>query len=168
MAKTVRARPCEAPLDSNTVIHLLRGHEGIVARLTSERQVAVAAVVVYEIEVGTIRSKQTGRRRRILSQLFQDIEVVPFDSGVALAAAKIGCELDEQGEGIGPLDTLIAGIAVSRGAVLITSNVREFSRVKGLRMEDWKVEQSAPTAARIARWAGFKRPRTCDHVQLPG
>ena len=125
-------------LDSNTVIQYVKGHQGVVAKVKSDVEIAVPAIVVYEIEVGTIQSKQTGRRRRILSELFQEIEVVPFDSSAALAAATIRCELEARGEGIGPLDTLIAGIAVSRGAILITSNVGEFKRIKGLRMEDWK------------------------------
>jgi tRNA(fMet)-specific endonuclease VapC len=125
-------------LDSNTVIQYVKGHQGVVAKVKSEVEIAVPAIVVYEIEVGTIQSKQTGRRRRILSELFQEIEVVPFDASAALAAARIRCELEERGEGIGPLDTLIAGIAVSRGAILITSNVGEFKRIKGLRIEDWK------------------------------
>lgn len=126
-------------LDSNTVIQYVKGHEGVVARVRSAVEIAVPAIVVYEIEVGTIQSKQTGRRRRILSELFQEIEVVPFDSSAAMAAAEIRCELEARGEGIGPLDTLIAGIAVSRGAILITSNVSEFKRIKGLRLEDWKI-----------------------------
>ena len=125
-------------LDSNTVIQYVKGHAGIIARVNSEAEIAVPSVVVYEIEVGTIQSKQTGRRRRILAGLFQEIEVVPLDSSAALAAARIRCELEARGKGIGPLDTLIAGIAMSRGAILITSNVGEFKRIKGLRIEDWK------------------------------
>ena len=126
-------------LDSNTVIQYVKGHEGVIAKVKCEMEIAVPSIVVYEIEVGTIQSKQTGRRRRILSELFQEMEVVPFDSSAALAVARIRCELEARGEGIGPLDTLIAGIAVSRGAILITSNVGEFKRIKGLRIEDWKI-----------------------------
>jgi tRNA(fMet)-specific endonuclease VapC len=126
-------------LDSNTIIQYVKGHEGVIAKVKSAVEIAVPSIVVYEIEVGTIQSKQTGRRRRILSELFQEIEVVPFDSSAALAAARIRCELEARGEGISPLDTLIAGIAVSRGAILITSNVSEFKRIKGLRIEDWKI-----------------------------
>jgi tRNA(fMet)-specific endonuclease VapC len=126
-------------LDSNTVIHYVKGHAGVIAKVKAAVEIAVPAIVVYEIEVGTIQSKQTGRRRRILAELFQDVEVVPFDSSAALAAAKIRCDLEARGQGIGPLDTLIAGIAISRNAILITSNLNEFKRIKGLRIEDWKV-----------------------------
>ena len=47
-------------------------------------------------------------------------------------------KLEKQGSTIGPLDILIAGTAVSRGAALVTNNATEFSRVPGLRLLDWK------------------------------
>jgi tRNA(fMet)-specific endonuclease VapC len=62
---------------------------------------------------------------------------VPFDHEAAREAARIRIELEEQGLAIGPLDLLIAGTALSRGAVLVTHNHGEFSRVKGLRTADW-------------------------------
>ena len=46
-------------------------------------------------------------------------------------------ELERRGIVIGPLDLLIAGTALSRGDTLATNNIREFSRIKGLRLEDW-------------------------------
>jgi len=46
-------------------------------------------------------------------------------------------ELERRGLVIGPLDLMIAGTAMSREAVLVTSNTREFSRVRGLRLADW-------------------------------
>lgn len=55
-----------------------------------------------------------------------------------MAAASIRSELEQQGRAIGPLDVLIAGTAVSRGAGLVTNNAAEFSRVPGLRVLDWR------------------------------
>jgi tRNA(fMet)-specific endonuclease VapC len=52
-------------------------------------------------------------------------------------SARIRAELEAGGQVIGPMDLLIAGTAMSRGAVLVTCNTREFSRVKGLRSLDW-------------------------------
>jgi predicted nucleic acid-binding protein len=54
------------------------------------------------------------------------------------AAAGIRVELEKRGLTIGPLDMLIAGTAVSRGAALVTNNAAEFSRVPGLRVLDWR------------------------------
>jgi len=55
----------------------------------------------------------------------------------AMASASIRIQLEKQGWAIGPLDMLIAGTAVSRGAALVTNNVAGFSRVPGLRVLDW-------------------------------
>jgi tRNA(fMet)-specific endonuclease VapC len=66
------------------------------------------------------------------------IQHVPFDSAAAIAAASIRVELEKLGATIGPLDILIAGTAVSRGAALVTNNAVEFSRVPRLRVLDWK------------------------------
>jgi tRNA(fMet)-specific endonuclease VapC len=66
-------------------------------------------------------------------------EVVPFDREDARRAAAIRAELATSGSPIGPYDALIAGQAKSRDLTLITRNVGQFSRVAGLRIENWEV-----------------------------
>jgi tRNA(fMet)-specific endonuclease VapC len=127
-------------LDTNVVIHYLKGDPAIVARIhnASRGELAIPAIVVYELEYGTLRAKLGARRRRELEAGLQYIQNVPFDSAAAMAAARIRVELEKRGLTIGPLDLLIAGTAVSRGAALVTNNTAEFSRVPGLRVLDWK------------------------------
>lgn len=93
-------------------------------------------MVVYEIEYGTLKIVSS-RRRSIVDQLLAGIDQVPFDNQAALESARIRVDLETRGLAIGPLDLLIAGTAVSRGATLATINTREFSRIKGLRLTDW-------------------------------
>jgi tRNA(fMet)-specific endonuclease VapC len=125
-------------LDTNTVIYYLKGVETVVGRLhaTSRHEVAIPSLTVYEIEYGN-RKTGSPRRRAVVSALLGAITHVPFDFEAAQEAARIRVELEARGQVIGPMDLLIAGIAVSRGAVLATSNTREFSRVKHLRLIDW-------------------------------
>ena len=127
-------------LDTNVIVHYLKGDPAIVARIqnASRGELAIPAIVVYELEYGTLRSKLPARRRRELDAGLGHIQHVPFDSDAATAAASIRIELEKQGSTIGPLDTLIAGTAVSRGAALVTNNAAEFSRVPGLRVLDWR------------------------------
>jgi len=127
-------------LDTNVIVHYLRGDPAIVARIhkASRGVLAIPAIVVYELEYGTLRSKLPARRRHELEAGLAHIQQVPFDSAAAMAAASIRIELEKQGSTIGPVDILIAGTAVSRGAALVTNNVPEFSRVPGLRVLDWK------------------------------
>jgi tRNA(fMet)-specific endonuclease VapC len=127
-------------LDTNVVVHYLKGDPAIVARIykASRGELAIPAIVVYELEYGTLRSKLPARRRRELEAGLEHIRHVPFDSAAAMAAATIRVALEKQGLMIGPLDMLIAGTAISRGAALVTNNAAEFSRVPGLRVLDWK------------------------------
>ena len=125
-------------LDTNTLIHYLKGHEKVVSLLqdASPREIAVPSVVVYEIEYGTLKIVSS-RRRSIVDQLLAGIDQVPFDGEAALESARIRVDLETRGLSIGLLDLLVAGTAVSRGATLATNNTKEFSRIKGLRLADW-------------------------------
>ena len=125
-------------LDSNVLIHYLRGTEPLFSRLraASPAKMAIPSIVAYELEYGTLKSTNP-RRRAMLQDIVGELEEIPFDAAAARAAARIRVDLEKIGAVIGPLDLLIAGIAESRGAVLVTANLREFSRVPGLRVEDW-------------------------------
>lgn len=125
-------------LDSNILIHCLKGREPAASRFREAipSEIAIPAIVAYELEYGTLKVTGTARRR-ILSQMLDGLEVVQFDRKAAREAARIRVELERRGVVVGPLDLLIAGTALSRGDVLATNNIREFSRIKGLRLEDW-------------------------------
>jgi tRNA(fMet)-specific endonuclease VapC len=69
--------------------------------------------------------------------MLERLREVPFDREAARESARIRLELERRGNIIGPLDLLIAGTVLSRGATLATNNTREFSRIRGLRLEDW-------------------------------
>ena len=80
------------------------------------------------------------RRRRQLDLALVSLQRVPFDTDAAIAAARVRIGLEKRGLTIGPLDLLIAGTAMSRGATLVTNNVDEFSRIDGLHVTDWTSE----------------------------
>jgi tRNA(fMet)-specific endonuclease VapC len=125
-------------LDANTLIFYLKGMPSVVARLqaASPREVAIPSVVAYEIEYGMLKIAAP-RRRAVVAHLLERFAQVPFDHEAARESARIRFELEVRGTVIGPMDLLIAGTAVSRGAVLVTNNAKEFSWVKGLRLADW-------------------------------
>ena len=125
-------------LDSSTLVHYLRGEPAVVRRFqqSSRRELRIPSVVAYEVAFGALRSR--GRRHRsAVSSLLEAIPQIPFDGAAAAEAAHIRADLEGRGLRIGPMDLLIAGTAVSRGAVLVTSNTQEFRRVKNLRLADW-------------------------------
>jgi len=126
-------------LDTNTVIYLFKGRGRVRSRveLLPPRLLAIPILVLYELEVGAAKSESPDRRKADLEQLLSVVRVLPFEAGEAKTAAAIRARLESLGNQIGPIDTLVAGIALHHGAVLVTNNVDEFSRVEGLSIENW-------------------------------
>jgi tRNA(fMet)-specific endonuclease VapC len=65
------------------------------------------------------------------------LEIAPFDSEDASSYGGVRASLEKRGTPVGPLDTLIGSHALSLDVVLVTHNIKEFSRIEGLRLEDW-------------------------------
>jgi tRNA(fMet)-specific endonuclease VapC len=128
-------------LDTNTVTHLFKGRGRVAEHLlrVAPKDVEVSAVVVHELATGVARSLHAARQREELRRFLQSIRVIALGAEEAEAAAVVRADLATRGQPIGPLDVLIAGTALARGATLVTSNVGEFGRVTGLRIEDWYV-----------------------------
>ena len=126
-------------LDANSLVYFFKGMGRVGERLlsTPPREIALPAIVLYELEVGIAKSSSPEKRRAQLADFLSIVNVLPFAEAEAKASAKIRAALEKVGRPIGPLDTLIAGTAMSHGATLITHNVREFGRVEGLTIEDW-------------------------------
>ena len=134
-------------LDTNIVSFYFRGAPDVRARLMrlSPADVAVSAVVAYELKFGLLRLADGAARQGRLNALeafLSSIAVVAFDESAADEAARIASTLAMQGTPIGPHDVMIAATACARRATLVTHNVRAFARVPDLAIEDW-VEPAA-------------------------
>lgn len=126
-------------LDTNTVIYFFKGLGRVGERLlaTPPSEVALPAIVLYELEVGIAKSSDSRKRREQLERLMRVVSILPFSREEARASAGIRARLEKAGCPIGPLDTLIAGTALRGGATLVTRNVTEFGRITGLKTENW-------------------------------
>jgi tRNA(fMet)-specific endonuclease VapC len=126
-------------LDTNSVSYFLKGKGRIAERLleTPPMNVALPAVVLYELEYGAGRSQAPRSLKRGLALLIASMQVLPFGAAEARTAARIRLALERKGSPIGPLHLLIGATALEHGAVLVTHNVSEFARIDGLRLEDW-------------------------------
>ena len=128
-------------LDSNTCIRYLNGRApSISTKLQSCRpeQIFVCSVVKFEMLYGAMRS--TAPHRMFAQQLkfFGAFASLAFDDNAANHCGKIRAELAEKGTPIGPYDLQIAAIALVHDLTLVTHNTSEFSRVLGLKIEDWE------------------------------
>ncbi|WP_219633089.1 PIN domain-containing protein [Haloechinothrix aidingensis] len=126
-------------LDTNTVIDAFNGRGGVAERLlaTKPAEVAIPAIVLYELWVGVEKAPRPEPHRRRVTELVDLVTVVPFGAEAAGVAARVRAELEGLGNAIGPHDVLIAATAIAEGGVLVTRNTREFSRVPQLRLESW-------------------------------
>ena len=126
-------------LDTNILSELMRHPNGEVAKrieqVGSER-VCTSIVVLAELRYGIAKS----RSRRLSAQLaaiLEGIDALPFEAPSDFAYADLRTALERNGNPIGANDMLIAAHALALGLTLVTANVREFSRVPGLRVENW-------------------------------
>ncbi len=128
-------------LDTNACIRILNGtspslidHLKAVPRL----QVRLSSIVKAELLYGARKSSRVAENLRLLERFFDTITSLPFDDHCAQEYGLLRDELDRAGTPIGPNDLLIAATARAHRAVLVTHNIREFSRVAELRLEDWE------------------------------
>jgi tRNA(fMet)-specific endonuclease VapC len=83
------------------------------------------------------KSHKQRTNQAALDAFLQSLEPVEFDAAAGIIAAECRANLERKGTPIGPYDLLIAGVALSRDMTLVSNKVREFSRIEGLRVENW-------------------------------
>lgn len=128
-------------LDTNTCIrHLNRRSPTITQRLadTPEAEIVLCAVVKAELYFGAMKSnipEQTMLKQRLFSERFASLS---FDDEAANVYARIRADLEQAGTPIGANDLMIASIALAHDLTLVTNNLKEFSRINGLKVESWE------------------------------
>jgi tRNA(fMet)-specific endonuclease VapC len=126
-------------LDTDTCIGVLRQRPGMVQRLrqVAPTDCAVSTVTVYELFCGLAKAREPAKEREKVERFISAVIELPLDRASAEAAATARAELERQGNLIGPYDLLIAGQALAGGLTLVTNNIREFQRVRGLKLQSW-------------------------------
>lgn len=128
-------------LDTNACIRLLnKSHSGLDAKVRSlpPERLAVCSVVKGELLYGARKSRRAAENLRLLEKFFIPFRSYPYDDHCAETTGRIRADLAALGTPIGPSDLLIAATAVTNDLILVSHNVGEFSRVVGLKLEDWE------------------------------
>lgn len=99
--------------------------------------VFMSSITFAELMNGAKKNSHVNDNMRRLNELSEIIEVRPFDKDAAIAYGDIRSDLEKRGVIINSNDLLIAAHALSRNLILVTNNVKEFGRVKGLTIESW-------------------------------
>ena len=128
-------------LDTNTVsFHIRKSSAALQRRLRATPAAAVALSVITEMEIRYGLAKNPALRvAPLIEEFLAGITILPLTSDVARRYGRVRAELEARGTPIGPLDLMIASHALAIGATLVTTDVREFHRVPGLRCVNWTV-----------------------------
>lgn len=127
-------------LDTNVCIDMIRGKsDRILPRLRRCRpgDVGISSITLAELWHGVAKSRNPEGNAAALDGFLLPLDVLDFGEAAALAYGAIRASLEKVGTPIGSMDTLIAAHAVSLGVTLVTSNTREFRRVRTLVVIDW-------------------------------
>jgi tRNA(fMet)-specific endonuclease VapC len=126
-------------LDTNILSAIMRDADGTLLRrirATGADAYCTSVIVAGELRLGAERVRSE-RLKREVEEILEEITVVPFETPADAHYARIRAGLEQQGQPIGANDLFIAAHALALDLTLITGNIREFSRVPGLRLENW-------------------------------
>jgi len=126
-------------LDTNIISDLVRNPQGTVMRhivRVGSEAVFVSIITAAELKYGCAR-KGSPKLLANVEAILGSIQILAFDVPADTEYGGIRAELEAEGKPIGPNDLLIAAHAYALGVVLVTANTGEFSRVRGLTLENW-------------------------------
>jgi tRNA(fMet)-specific endonuclease VapC len=129
-------------LDTNICIQLLTGRSPSVTTrflACSPTQINLCSIVIAELTYGAYHSQKVEQNLLLLEKFCEPLESFVFDDNCAKYYGILREELTKKGQLIGANDMLIAAIALANQAILVTNNVKEFSRISALQFEDWEV-----------------------------
>lgn len=127
-------------LDTNICIYIIKQQPKSVLEKfesLSVGSVAMSLVTLGELEYGALRSNNSQKAMGVLEELVNYIPVLPMAERVAKEYADIRADLTAKGTPIGNNDMWIAAHARDLGCTLITNNLKEFSRVSDLQIDNW-------------------------------
>jgi tRNA(fMet)-specific endonuclease VapC len=127
-------------LDTNICIYIVNKRPAeIISRLEAYKpsEIRISAITVAEMEYGASKSQYRKKNKNALKNFLSPFEIVNFDSTDAEIYGILRAELERNGTTIGPYDMQLAAQALRADYVFVTNNVREFKKVKNLKIENW-------------------------------
>jgi tRNA(fMet)-specific endonuclease VapC len=125
--------------DTNAISEMIRNPDGKIAKRVSplrDGELRTSLIVAAELRYG-VAKKGSERLKRVVETVLAQFDVLPWEAPADVHYAALRNSLSRTGQLIGDMDMLIAAHALALDAVLVTDNEREFSRVSGLKIENW-------------------------------
>lgn len=127
-------------LDTTVCIDVFKGRPSVIKKMTAlaPDDVAVSAISIYELYVGAAKCRRPQDERKKIAHFLSLVHELSFEHADATEAGQLRAELESKGLSIGPYDILIAAQGLRHGLTVVTSNSKEFKRVPGLVVDDWR------------------------------
>ncbi len=128
-------------IETTTCVDALRGRPSVLKQMKrySPDEFAISSVTAYELYVGAEKSRAPTAAIAKVKIFIESLHMLVFDEECASIAGKTRAKLEAKGAGIGPYDVLIATQGLAHQLIVVTSNEKEFRRVEGLEVENWRV-----------------------------
>jgi tRNA(fMet)-specific endonuclease VapC len=126
-------------LDTNIVIAISKNNPELSEWLhrCPASAIVLSAIVLAELEYGIAKSAKPEHNRRVFEAITKNFAVLGFEASASGHYGRMRANLERRGQLIGPYDMMIAAQALALDLTMVTDNVDEFSRVEGLRIENW-------------------------------
>ena len=127
-------------LDTNICIYLIKQKPEKVLRhfkAHSVGEIGISSITLAELRYGVERSQQVQKNRQALEEFALPLEISAFDEAAAEVYGSVRAGLEQAGTPVGSMDMLIGAHALSLGVTLVTNNLREFQKIKNLKVVDW-------------------------------
>ena len=126
-------------LDTNILSDLERNPRGSVAKRIAhvgQERICTSIIVAAEIRYGAAK-RGSPRLERNLEMILNSLDILPLEPPADRIYGSLRLSLEQTGKPIGPNDLLIASQTMALGYTLVTDNVKEFSRIKSLAVQNW-------------------------------
>lgn len=127
-------------LDTNICIYIIKKQpEAVLKNFSSLHlgDVCISSVTFAELMYGVEKSQHSQKNKTALEEFVLPLEIIPFDEEAAHYYGRLRTYLEKKGSPIGPMDLMIAAHAQSIRGTLVTNNEKEFTRIPGLKVENW-------------------------------
>ncbi len=127
-------------LDTNICIYIIKNKPLKVIEALKKveiGQICLSVITLAELEYGVEKSQQREKNKLALTGFLIPFEILPFPLKAATKFGEIRAFLEKKGKSVGAYDLLIGAHALSEDAVLVTNNIKDFSNIPNLLLENW-------------------------------
>ena len=125
-------------LDTNICIHLFRGEFNLIEKFQAINldDCAISEITLAELMFGAENSSNQKKNFKLIDRFSEQIKILPIFNSIQIYASE-KVRLKKKGKMISDFDLLIGSTAIANELIMVTENVKEFDRIKGIEIENW-------------------------------